>query len=89
MEPYCSNTNIYSYLETSGAQSSNPYLNVLNIDNNFNDLFAFSEKNVFFHKNFVICLLSEIAKTRQMSDVQNMEKKNKKDGETFIFFHFC
>ncbi len=24
----CLNTNIYSYLETSGGQSSNPYLNV-------------------------------------------------------------
>jgi hypothetical protein len=24
------NTNIYSYLETSGGQSSNPYLNVIN-----------------------------------------------------------
>ncbi len=24
----CTNTNIYSYLETSGGQSSNPYLNV-------------------------------------------------------------
>jgi hypothetical protein len=24
----CMNTNIYSYLETSGGQSSNPYLNV-------------------------------------------------------------
>jgi hypothetical protein len=24
------NTNIYSYLETSGDQSSNPYLNVIN-----------------------------------------------------------
>ena len=27
----CLNTNIYSYLETSGGQSSNPYLNVVNI----------------------------------------------------------
>ncbi len=25
----CLNTNIYSYLETSGGQSSNPYLNVV------------------------------------------------------------
>jgi len=25
----CFNTNIYSYLETSGGQSSNPYLNVV------------------------------------------------------------
>ncbi len=25
----CWNTNIYSYLETSGGQSSNPYLNVV------------------------------------------------------------
>jgi hypothetical protein len=25
----CLNTNIYSYLETSGGQSSNPYLNVI------------------------------------------------------------
>ncbi len=25
----CQNTNIYSYLETSGGQSSNPYLNVV------------------------------------------------------------
>ncbi len=24
----CLNTNIYSYLETTGGQSSNPYLNV-------------------------------------------------------------
>jgi hypothetical protein len=31
MEKYvndCLNTNIYSYLETSGGQSCNPYLNV-------------------------------------------------------------
>jgi len=27
----CLNTNIYSYLETSGGQSSNPYLNVVHI----------------------------------------------------------
>jgi hypothetical protein len=27
-EPRGMNTNIYSYLETSGGQSSNPYLNV-------------------------------------------------------------
>ncbi len=27
------NTNIYSYLETSGGQSSNPYLNVVNFSN--------------------------------------------------------
>jgi hypothetical protein len=27
----CLNTNIYSYLETSGGQSSNLYLNVVNI----------------------------------------------------------
>ncbi len=26
----CFNTNIYSYLETSGGQSYNPYLNVVN-----------------------------------------------------------
>ncbi len=25
----CSNTNIYSYLETSGGQSSNPHLNIV------------------------------------------------------------
>jgi hypothetical protein len=25
----CLNTNIYSYLETSGGKSSNPYLNVV------------------------------------------------------------
>jgi hypothetical protein len=25
----CLNTNIYSYLETSGGQSSNPFLNVV------------------------------------------------------------
>jgi len=25
----CMNTNIYSYLETSGGQSSNPYLNIV------------------------------------------------------------
>jgi hypothetical protein len=25
----CLNTNIYSYLETPGGQSSNPYLNVI------------------------------------------------------------
>ncbi len=25
----CMNTNIYSYLETSGGQSSSPYLNVV------------------------------------------------------------
>jgi hypothetical protein len=25
----CLNTNIYSYLETSGGQSSDPYLNVI------------------------------------------------------------
>ncbi len=29
----CLNTNIYSYLETSGVQSSNPYLNVLHFFN--------------------------------------------------------
>jgi hypothetical protein len=29
----CLNTNIYSYLETSGGQSSNPYLNVVNFLN--------------------------------------------------------
>jgi hypothetical protein len=27
----CLNTNIYSYLETSGGQSSNQYLNVVHI----------------------------------------------------------
>jgi hypothetical protein len=27
------NTNIYSYLETSGVQSSNPYLNVVHFFN--------------------------------------------------------
>ncbi len=25
----CLNTNIYSYIETSGGQSSNPYLNIV------------------------------------------------------------
>ncbi len=29
----CLNTNIYSYLETSGGQSSNPYLNVVHFIN--------------------------------------------------------
>jgi hypothetical protein len=29
----CFNTNIYSYLETSGGHSSNPYLNVVNFFN--------------------------------------------------------
>ncbi len=29
----CLNTNIYSYLETSDGQSSNPYLNVVNFFN--------------------------------------------------------
>jgi len=29
----CLNTNIYSYLETSGGQSSNPYLNVVHLLN--------------------------------------------------------
>ena len=29
----CLNTNIYSYLETSGGQTSNPYLNVVNFLN--------------------------------------------------------
>jgi hypothetical protein len=29
----CLNTNIYSYLETSGGQSSNLYLNVVNFLN--------------------------------------------------------
>ncbi len=29
----CMNTNIYSYLETSGGQSSNPYLNVVHFLN--------------------------------------------------------
>jgi hypothetical protein len=29
----CLNTNIYSYLETSGGQSSNPYLNVVHFFN--------------------------------------------------------
>ncbi len=29
----CLNTNIYSYLETSGGQSSNPYLNVVDFIN--------------------------------------------------------
>jgi hypothetical protein len=29
----CLNTNIYSYLETSGGQSSNPYLNVVHFLN--------------------------------------------------------
>jgi hypothetical protein len=33
----CLNTNIYSYLETSGGQSSNPYLNVVHfLDNRVN-----------------------------------------------------
>ncbi len=30
----CLNTNIYSYLETSGGQSYNPYLNVVHFFNN-------------------------------------------------------
>jgi len=30
----CLNTYIYSYLETAGGQSSNPYLNVVNFFNN-------------------------------------------------------
>jgi hypothetical protein len=29
----CLNTNIYSYLETSGGQSSNPYLNAVHFIN--------------------------------------------------------
>jgi hypothetical protein len=29
----CLNTNIYSYLETSGGQSSNPHLNVVHFLN--------------------------------------------------------
>jgi hypothetical protein len=29
----CMNTNIYSYLDTSGGQSSNPYLNVVHFLN--------------------------------------------------------
>jgi hypothetical protein len=29
----CLNTNIYSYLETSGGQSSNPYLNLVHFLN--------------------------------------------------------
>ncbi len=29
----CLNTNIYSYLETSGGQSSNPYLNAVHFFN--------------------------------------------------------
>jgi hypothetical protein len=29
----CLNTNIYSYLETSGGQSSNPYLNAVDFFN--------------------------------------------------------
>ncbi len=29
----CLNTNIYSYLETSGGQNSNPYLNVVHFLN--------------------------------------------------------
>ena len=29
----CVNTNIYSYLETSGGQSSNPYLNAVHFFN--------------------------------------------------------
>jgi hypothetical protein len=29
----CLNTNIYSYLETYGGQSSNPYLNVVHFFN--------------------------------------------------------
>jgi hypothetical protein len=29
----CLNANIYSYLETSGGQSSNPYLNVVHFFN--------------------------------------------------------
>jgi hypothetical protein len=28
-EPHCLNTNIFCYAETSGGQSSNPYLNVV------------------------------------------------------------
>jgi hypothetical protein len=32
------NTNIYSYLETSGGQSSNPYLNVVHFFNTRADL---------------------------------------------------
>ncbi len=31
------NTNIYSYLETSGGQSSNPYLNVVHFLNTRGD----------------------------------------------------
>jgi hypothetical protein len=30
----CLNTNIYSYLETSGGQRSNPYLKVVHFFNN-------------------------------------------------------
>jgi hypothetical protein len=33
----CLNTNIYSYLETSGGQSSNLYLNVFHFFNNSAD----------------------------------------------------
>jgi hypothetical protein len=33
MEPHCLNANIYSYLETSGGQISNIYLNVLHFFN--------------------------------------------------------
>jgi len=32
-EPHCMNTNIYSYLETSDGQFSNPYLNVVHFLN--------------------------------------------------------
>ncbi len=34
----CLNKNIYSYLETSGGQSSNPYLNVVHFSNTRADL---------------------------------------------------
>ncbi len=32
-ENNCLNTNIYSYLQTSGGQSSNPYFNVVHFFN--------------------------------------------------------
>ncbi len=34
---YCMNTNIYSYFETSGGQSSNPYFNVVHFLNTIAD----------------------------------------------------
>jgi hypothetical protein len=49
----CWNTNIYSYLETSGGQSSNLHLNVVHFFNNIRHLWQL--KTVVFLHRCLIC----------------------------------